>query len=182
MMKAYALGAIAALTLLAPATAGAAVFHIGDPNFFITSGTPFTPSITAAFYDGFNTTTTFDDSFQFTIPQNGSGSGSISTSFSNATTNKLTISDLIINGVSYASLLHIDASGESGSVGGIPIMNGMLNTIEVKGSTNGSGAYDGTMTFTAAAVPEASIWGMMIVGFGLVGVSFRRRPTRVSFA
>jgi len=181
-MKAYALGALAALTLLAPANASATVFHIGDANFFITSGTPFTPSITAAFYDAFDASTTFDDSFQFTIPQDGTGSGSISTSFSNATTNKLTISDLIINGVSYAALLHVDASGESASIGGIPIVNGMLNTIEVKGMTNGSGTYDGTMTFTAAAVPETSIWAMMIVGFGLVGMSFRRRATRVAFA
>jgi hypothetical protein len=181
-MKTYALGAIAALALLAPSNAGAAVFHIGDPHFFITSGTPFTPSITATFYDGFDATTTFDDSFLFTIPQDGTGSGSISTSFSNNSTNKLTISDLIINGVSYAAQLHTDASGQSASVGGIPIMDGVLNTIEVVGSTNGSGVYSGTATFTATPVPEASIWAMMIIGFGLVGTSFRRRATRVAFA
>lgn len=181
-MKRYALGALAALTLIAPGTAGATVFHIGDSHFFITSGDPFSPSITATFYNGFTTTTSFDDSFQFTIPQNGTGSGSISTSFSNASTNKLTISDLIINGVSYASSLHLDDSGQSASVGGISIMNGMLNTIEVIGSTDGSGAYAGTMTFTAGAVPEASVWAMMIVGFGMVGMAFRRRTTRVAFA
>jgi hypothetical protein len=36
----------------------------------------------------------------------------------------------------------------------------------------------------AGAVPESSTWGMMIVGFGLVGASFRyrRRATKVRFA
>lgn len=34
----------------------------------------------------------------------------------------------------------------------------------------------------AAAVPEASTWAMMIVGFGLIGMSYRRRSATVRFA
>ncbi len=34
----------------------------------------------------------------------------------------------------------------------------------------------------AGAVPEPATWGMMIIGFGLVGGAMRRRSTKVSFA
>ncbi|MDB5685937.1 MAG: hypothetical protein JWR77_526, partial [Rhizorhabdus sp.] len=76
------------------------VFHVGDmPNFYLTSGTPFSDSITANFGNGYSSKVTFDDKFLFTIPQDGTGSGSISTSFS-AARNKLTITELLINGIS----------------------------------------------------------------------------------
>ena len=47
--------------------------------------------------------------------------------------------------------------------------------------------YANTSTATiyrqfATAVPEPATWGMMILGFGLVGGSLRRRKTKVSFA
>ncbi|MBO9582154.1 MAG: PEP-CTERM sorting domain-containing protein [Sphingobium sp.] len=179
-MNKYVLGAMAAFALAAPAMAGAATFPIGSSNFFITSGTPFTPSITASFFNGFQTSTSFDDSFTFTIPQNGVGSGSISTSFSSGSENKLTISSLFVNGISYA--LTTTASGQSATIGNIPIKFGVLNTIRVVGSTNGSGVYSGTATFAALPVPEPSVWAMMIIGFGAVGMAFRRRSTSVAFS
>lgn len=37
------------------------------------------------------------------------------------------------------------------------------------------GSYAGTFNFGTAAVPEPAAWGMMIVGFGLVGAAMRRR-------
>ncbi len=136
-MNKYVFGAMAAFALAVPAAGNAATFPIGSANFFITSGTPFTPSITASFFNGFQTSTTFDDSFTFTIPQNGVGSGSISTSFSATDANKLTITNLFVNGVSYA--LTATASGQSATVGNIPIALGVLNTIRVTGFTQGSG-------------------------------------------
>ena len=178
-MNKFALGTIAALAMIVPAAANATTFPIGSPNFFITSGTPFTPSITATFFNGFTTTTNFDDSFTFTIPQNGWGSGSISTSFSSES-NKLTITSLLVNGVSYA--LTSSASGQSATIGGIPISFGVMNTIRVIGFTNGSGVYSGTATFAAAPVPELATWALMIAGFGAIGVAFRRRSTRVAFS
>lgn len=42
----------------------------------------------------------------------------------------------------------------------------------------------GTVVTTTPAVPEPATWGMMILGFGLVGASmrYRRRATRIRFA
>lgn len=166
---------------LVPA-AEATTFHIGDmPNFYITSGTPFSASISANFGNGFNTKTPFDDSYEFTIPfLSGIGSGSISTSFSSKA-NHLTISSLYINGVLYN--VPATGSGQSLTVGGIPITAGALNTIRVVG-TSGTrgGSYSGTATFSATSVPEPASWAMMLGGFGLMGAALRRRAMRVSFA
>jgi hypothetical protein len=173
----FALG-IAAVAF-APA-ANATTFPIGTiPNFYITSGTPFSTSISANFGDGFSTNQSFDDSFTFTIPNHdGVGSGSISTSFTSAA-NHLVITDLWINGVHYT--VPTTANGQELTVGGIPITHGMLNTIEVAGHTGtGGGSYSGTATFSAT-VPEAASWAMMLAGFGLLGATMRRRQSGVGF-
>ena len=179
-MYKLALATATALALAWAPSAQATVYNVGDPNFQITNGTPFTPSITAFFFASFDASGSFDDTFEFTIPQDGFGSGSISTSFSNDSTNKLVISDLIINGVSYA--LIDEPNGQSRTVGGIPIMNGVLNTIRVIGTVTGSGLYSGTATFTALAVPEPAAWGLMLGGFGVLGATIRRRRTQVAFS
>ena len=168
-----------ALALIAPA-ANATVFHVGDvPNFYITSGTPFSPSITANFGNGFSGPLSFDDTFEFTIPQNGTGSGSISTSFSSSS-NKLTITDLLINGVHF--VVPSNGSGQFLAVSGINIISGVMNTIEVIGTTSSKGGtYSGTATFSAA-VPETATWAMMLGGFGLMGAAMRRRRTNLTFA
>lgn len=178
MNKFVAASAIALAMALAPA-AQATTFNVGDPNFTLETGDPTSPTITASFKNAFSSTQDFDDTFEFTIPQNGYGSGSISTSFSGA--DKLVITDLIINGVSYA--LIDEPNGQSRTVGGIPIFNLALNTIRVIGTVTGSGLYSGTATFTAAAIPEPASWALMIVGFAAVGLAVRRhRPAKVSFS
>lgn len=180
--KKMAMGVVAgALALVGASAANATDFHVGDiPNFYITSGTPFTPSITANFGNGFSTALSFDDSFLFTIPQDGVGSGSISTSFSSLA-NKLTITGLWINGVSFD--VPANASGQFLAVSGIPIVSGVLNTIRVTGTTSElGGTYSGTATFSAGAVPEATTWAMMLGGFGLMGAVMRRRRVTVNFA
>ncbi|MBN8807380.1 MAG: PEP-CTERM sorting domain-containing protein [Sphingomonas sp.] len=46
------------------------------------------------------------------------------------------------------------------------------------------GAGNGTFNSTAqlTAVPEPATWGMMIMGFGLMGAALRSRKTKVAFA
>ena len=180
MIKYALAGAVAALTLAA-APAQATTYNIGSSNFFITNGAgPFDPLIKAIFFNSYDSGTSFDDTFTFIIPQNGVGSGSISTSFS-STLNNIVIDQLIINGVSYT--LDSDASGQSAVVGGIPIVSGIQNYIRVVGTINGAGGdYAGTATFNATAVPEPASWALLISGFAILGGALRRRPTRVSFA
>lgn len=172
----FVAAAATALTIGSAASA-ATIIPVGSPNFFLTSGNPFTPSITAVFFKSYTTSTSFDDIFEFTIPQNGVGSGSISTSFSSSL-NKLTISSLTIDGISVP--LSSTSSGQSATVGGIPIHTGVLNTIEVIGSTVGAGSFAGNATFQA--VPEPATWGMMAIGLGLVGATLRRRRPSLKLA
>ncbi len=181
------IGGIAAAAL--PAAAATTVVPVGtypSPTqsafFYLTSGTPYSSSITADFGDTISGAgTAFDDLFEFTIPQDGTGSGSVSTSFS-AKLNMLDIGSVLINGVSYA--LTTTPSGQSLTVNGIPITDGALNTIEVKGTTGDSskaGTFTGTATFASTA-PEPAAWILMIGGIGIMGASLRRRSSSVQFA
>jgi hypothetical protein len=185
LMSVAAVAALGAAIASSPAAA-ATIVPVGtltsaNPYFYITNGTPFSPSITANFgatIEG--PSTAFDDLFQFTIPQNGTGSGSLSTSFS-APSNELTITEVLVNGVSHS--LTSGSNGQSLLVGGIPIISDALNTIEVMGTTstaNVAATYTGTATFSATAVPEPAAWAMMIGGLAMVGGTLRRRRTAVA--
>jgi len=181
-MKTYLLAGALALAGLSSG-AQATDFNVGAPgsNFFLTNGTPFTPEIQAIFRNDFSVGGAFDDTFFFTIPQNGFGSGGIVTSFSNANV-QVIIDELYINDVLYT--VNDTGSGYSRTVNGIPIVSGVQNSIRVVGTVLGSGNYVGNATFTAA-IPEPGTWALMIVGFGAIGAATRRRAktsTRVSFA
>ena len=179
-LKKIGLGVVAGTLAFAMAPAAQAVeYPVGSPNFFITKGDPFADSITAIFFNSYDAGVEFDDSFTFTIPQNGIGSGSLSTSFSSSL-NEIFISALYINGVEYD--LTDTASGQTVTVGNIPITAFALNTIRVVGTSIGEGGFSGTATFTALPVPEAATWAMMLAGFGALGLAMRRRRVAVSFA
>jgi len=175
------LAAGAALAIACASAANATDFPVGPvgSNFFILSATP--TSITAVFRNDYaSTTPSFSDRFLFTIPQNGTASGSISTSFSSLS-NSLVIDKLIINGTEYP--VPASGSGQSTTVGGITILKNIQNIIEVQGHTTGANGYTGTATFTAGPVPEPATWGMVVLGFGAMGAAMRRRQrASVSFA
>jgi len=187
MLSVAALAALGGAIASSPAAA-ATIVTVGtlppaNPYFFLDSGDLTNPSITANFGATISgPSTAFDDIFEFTIPQNGTGSDSLSSSFS-ASSNQLTFSEVLINGVSH-SLTQLSA-GQSLTVTGIPIMDGVMNTIEVMGTTspsNVAATYTGTATFASMAVPEPASWVMMIGGLALVGGVMRRRRGVVQYA
>ncbi|MEG3126018.1 FxDxF family PEP-CTERM protein [Sphingomonas sp. GB1N7] len=68
---------------------------------------------------------------------------------------------------------------------------GGLNTLFVSGTVGAAGgtnpadaSFSGNLSFAAAAVPEPATWGLMIVGFGMIGAASRNRKvkTNVKFA
>ena len=178
--------AAAAATLVIGGAANAATFTPADCTpgniHFCVDGDAQAPGvddyITATITNTFKKATAINDTFVFRIDKNGVGSGGLQTSFSSTNT-LLTITDLIINGVSYAAAITKTAAGTSVNVNGIQIEKGALNYIQVLGSfkpssKGGQANYTGNLTFTAA-VPEASTWAMMMLGLGFTGFAMRRR-------
>ncbi|MBW8744401.1 MAG: FxDxF family PEP-CTERM protein [Sphingomonas sp.] len=195
MLKGILSTGIAAVAALAMGSAaGATVIHVGGATtgapadaayvFDLTNGsTPFSPIITARYsadYGAHVGTQAVDDSFVFTIPQNGLGSGNFSTSFT-VTSNEFKLTDILFNGQSYFGQVTVGTHGWSLSIDDpLPITANMLNTLEIMGSVKGINGYSGNLTF--AAVPEASTWAMMFVGFGAIGAGYRRRRTATKVA
>ena len=187
-------GIAAAAALAIGSSAGATVIHVGGATtgapadasyaFDLTNGsTPFSPIITARYsadYGAHSGTQAVDDSFVFTIPQNGVGSGNFSTSFT-VSSNEFTLTDILFNGTSYFDQVTVGTHGWSLSIDDpLPITANMQNTLEIIGSVKGINGYSGNLTF--AAVPEASTWAMLVVGFGAIGAGCRRRRTATKVA
>jgi len=207
-MKQTLLGAVGAVMLACGPAAYAADFvniiplgtstaldaaHGGGSVNFNISNVAVDGSITAKFDHQFDFSTdpsvvkTYEDQFTFTLPADGSGSGSVSTNtFMIGSLTDLNFDTIdIFNGVSHFAVTHGSFDGgatESGGISGVPIFVGQLVTLTITGSTHGSGFYNGSATFTPAAVPEASTWAMMMIGFGGIGSSirYRRRKSAAS--
>lgn len=165
------------LTALAAVPASATSIPIGtnppaNPFFDIKYQTPSQSVVIANFGDTISgANTTFDDTFTFTLPLSGLGSGSVSTSFAGSLS-MLTISSVIINGIV------LTPAAAALGVTAIPITAGALNTIEVMGKTGPSalsGTYDGTATFESSAVPEPVTWATFLLGFSFIGFALRRK-------
>jgi len=126
---------------------------------------------------------TFSDTFTFTLPTSGFGSGSVisSTVLMNGVTS-LTFSSVKFNGIDLA----IGSNGNLVFAGGdaLPVVAGQLNTLLVSGTSQGGASYGGNLTFIPSAVPETATWMMMLAGFGMMGAGlrYRRRSSTVAFA
>lgn len=200
-MNKIALGGIAtALALAFAPAATAATFTIDDNaansaqgGFFFTTTAAMDFSAVNAVFGHTVVAPGFDDTFQFRLPRDGVGSGSITTTFT-TTASQITITDVIITNVAgqVFSFLNGDitvnttGTTQQFSAGLIPIIGDLaaFNTIRVIGTVNGANTYTGTVSF-AAAVPEATTWALMILGIGAVGFAARRaRKTavRVTYA
>jgi hypothetical protein len=148
----------------------------------------------------------FTDTFRFLSPFPATGSGSVTTSLASTPT-ALTLAfgspvdtDLLsvtFNGLA-ATPVYRDATGAvcpmkgvgtcgastQFSLTGVPILfgPGNYNNIVVTGFSRGNGSYGGNGTLVPAetrGVPEPATWAMMVLGFGALGFSLRRRRSSV---
>ena len=117
----------------------------------------------------------FTDIYTFTIPDGGLASGSITTntSFLGASTD-LDLVTVFFNGV------QLTGTGvglnEAYFANAVPIFANQLNTITINGFSRGNGSYGARGSFVpTAAIPEPGVWAMMVLGFGVLGYSIRRR-------
>ncbi|MCU1294163.1 MAG: sorting protein, partial [Bryobacterales bacterium] len=196
MRRAYkALAAVSALAFSATA-ANATVPLVITPSVqppgtvFIVAGNIFSGPIAATIGHTGIAEGDFTDWFQFTIPQTGVGSGAITTSvnigdFLGVT--DLDLNSVFVNGIAASETLRdidgnpclVEGVGTCGAdetfaLNNVPILFGVLNTIEVNGTSRGLGSYGGNATFIPSAVPEPATWAMMLAGFGAIGFSMRR--------
>jgi hypothetical protein len=153
----------------------------GEFAYFFTSGGISGP-IDATFghqgIPGLLSGTMFTDMFNFIINDEGVGSGSVTTEVSLAGVGGPTDTDLLsvfINGVLATHTTNTPTT-DQWSATNVPIHFGALNTITINGLSRGQGHYAGTAEFTpVTAVPEPATWAMMLLGFGAVGFSIRRK-------
>lgn len=165
---------------IAASSAQAATFPVGSANFKATAGPNGT--FAGAFFNTGIAAGAFTDTFTFTLPADGFGSGTVTTSanfLGNA--NDLDFTSVLINGM--AAELFVAGSGvfESAFRNLVPITAGQLNTITVTGFSRGNGAYGGQASFEPLAVPEPATWALMLAGFAMTGYALRRRR-RIAFA
>ncbi|MBD8549002.1 FxDxF family PEP-CTERM protein [Sphingomonas sp. CFBP 8760] len=175
--------AVATMSLAAPAAYGA-TFPVGGSNFTATPGPNGT--FAGAFFNTGIAAGAFTDIFTFTLPANGFGSGTVTTSATlPGSANDLDFTSVFVNDVAAQITRTEGGLFEVAFTNNVPIVAGVLNRIVVNGVSRGGGAYGGQATFsTVAAVPEAATWAMMLVGFGMIGAAtrYRRRATNVRYA
>ncbi|OAN63842.1 FxDxF family PEP-CTERM protein [Sphingomonas sp. TDK1] len=167
---------------------------------FVVAGDIFKGPIAATFGHTGIAAGEFTDIFQFTIPQNGVGSGSVTTGVTKGGFGMMTdldITSVMVNGrAAIRTLTDINGvfctdrsvgtcgAGETFSVTDAMVKFGELNSVTVTGISRGLGSYGGNATFMPSGVPEPASWGMMILGMGGIGFATRRRravSTRVAY-
>jgi hypothetical protein len=158
----YILGGVAALTVGSAAQAA---------QFITISG----PSGT--FGDDTVLAGSFTRTFQFVTPAGFNlASADISTvqAGNNALTN-IDFSTVTLNGVNFNVVLGTGVQ-EFRNLLNQALISGGNNVITVTGTSGGEASFSGNLSFAAvSAIPEPATWGMMLVGFGAVGYSMRRR-------
>ena len=115
----------------------------------------------------------FTNTFNFLTPT-GFNLANATISTSALGTSNIDFTSVLLNGAAFT--LTPTGTFEFGTLANAFLTTGANNVLTVQGRNNGDGAFSGTLVFAAAsAVPEPSTWAMMLIGFGAVGFSVRRK-------
>jgi hypothetical protein len=135
-------------------------------------------SFSGTFGDTGITNPTFTDTFTFTLPT-GLASSTVSSTFQGATTD-VNFTSVTLDG-------HTFTVGDNGKnefrfIDNLPVTSG-TQTLIVSGTSAGNGSFAGTIAFAPnRAVPEPASWALMILGFGGIGATLRRRQARLALS
>jgi hypothetical protein len=143
-------------------------FDTVDGGFGVDGSLPFSPVGGSGVLTGYTGPSSFVD-----------GTPSLNFTFTNFGVGKSFIWNIDVDQPNIATVLGSDLIGSTGYA---DFSNGLrgLGTFQALG-TNGSQFVINTFT-AIPAVPEPATWGMMILGFGLIGAAARSRKTKTSVA
>ena len=117
----------------------------------------------------------FDDTFRFTVADDGIV-GSTITSIAVSILTDVNFTSVSLNGVEFTNLL--SGTTEFRSLEALPVDSGE-QVLRVQGNSGGNGAYSGTIAFVAQQVPEPAGWTTLVVALGIFGVGLKlSRRTR----
>lgn len=120
----------------------------------------------------------FNDLLTFNFSQFGNANATISSVFQISQNNNIDFSSVTFNGTSFDIATQGDV--EFRFLQGLAVSPG-LQTLGINGTSGGNGSYAGTFSVaTLATVPEPASWAMLLIGFGAVGSSLRRRRQATS--
>ena len=169
---AFAFAAAASVTVATAPVQAQTYFGPGDMNIAFGPG----GSISASFGQSGIVAGMFQHIYQFTLPQSGTASGSITTS---AVTfqgvDDLDLISVFFNGIQLTGIT--GGLNEVVFANAVPIVAGQLNEIVIDGRSRGNGSYGGQGVFVPTGVPEPAAWGMLIGGFAFAGFAMRSRPS-----
>ena len=119
----------------------------------------------------------FSNTFNFVTPDgfNLAAATISSTQAGDNLATNLDFSSVTLNGVSFNTVL--TGVSEFRNLLNQNIVPGANNVLIVNGTSGADASFSGTLSFAAiSAVPEPATWAFMLIGFGAVGYSMRKRP------
>jgi hypothetical protein len=163
---------------IALAAAIAAAATIAAPAAYASPVVTFNPSTgTGVFFNSAVTAGAIDDLFEFDYVGTGVATADI-TSITFEIAEAITLTSVTFNDKEFSLSETVDANGKrtTGYVFDVPVTTGTQKLV-VKGNSNGNNTYTGNIRIKVSPIPEPATWALMIVGFGMVGSTLRRRRT-----
>ncbi|PWG03660.1 FxDxF family PEP-CTERM protein [Sphingosinicella humi] len=126
----------------------------------------------------------FNSTFTFNVPRTSRVGATLSNFGVSGVTN-INFGSAFLNGTPFNLISFITPQGEAEFGFASRLSSAGPHTLVVNGSSGGGGSFAGTVS--VSPIPEPSTWALMLLGFGVVGYSLRRRRqrakvTKVSFA